>query len=221
MDILELMKERHSVRQYLDKPIEEEIVTQLLDEINVCNQESGLHIQLIVHDHEAFQGMMPHYGKFKGVQNYIVMVGPKTKDLDEKVGYYGERIVLKAQALGLNSCWVALTFNKRKTQYSVNKGEKLSCVIALGYGETQGIPHKSKAKNELCVVPEKTPAWFDRGMEAVMLAPTALNQQKFIFSIQNEKACVKKTGGFYSQIDLGIVKYHFEMVAGKEHVDWK
>lgn len=221
MEILDIMRQRHSVRRYIDKPLEEDIIVNLTNEINLCNQESGLHIQLVINETEAFQGLMPHYGKFQGVQNYLLMIGVKTKDLDEKVGYYGERIVLKAQELGLNTCWVALTYNKRKIQYSINKEEKLVCVIALGYGATQGITHKSKEKKELCYVEGEAPAWFNLGMEAVMLAPTALNQQKFLLTIHNEKAHAKRTGGFYSLIDLGIVKYHFERVVGKEHVDWK
>lgn len=47
MDLKELMKERHSVRQYTDRPIEEEkreIINRHVEEIN---QESGLHIQVL------------------------------------------------------------------------------------------------------------------------------------------------------------------------------
>ena len=78
---------------------------------------------------------MAHYGKFKGVTNYLALIGKKESSLEEKCGYYGEKLVLFAQELGLNTCWVAMTYSKIKTAFQVEKGEKLCIVIALGYGE--------------------------------------------------------------------------------------
>lgn len=221
MELLELMKQRHSVRSYINKPIEKEKIEVLENEIKKCNQRSGLHIQLIVQEKDAFSGIMAHYGKFEGVENYIALVGPKGKDLEEKVGYYGEYIVLKAQELGLNTCWVALTFNKRKSHHMVNEGEKLVCVIALGYGQTQGVSHKSKSIESIYEVKGHVPDWFMSGLEAALLAPTAMNQQKFKIYYDGEYVDAKATGGFYSKVDLGIVKYHFEMIGGQDHVKWK
>ena len=65
-------------------------------------------------------------------------------DLDEKCGYWGEKIALYVQTLGMNTCWVAMTYSKRKAHFTIEAGEKLCLVIAVGYGLTQGIPHKSK-----------------------------------------------------------------------------
>lgn len=154
---------------------------------------------------------MAHYGKFSNVTNYIAIVGNK-KD-EEKAGYFGERLVLKCQELGLNSCWVALTHGKCKA--IINKGEKLLIIIALGYGLNQGVEHKSKAISELSKV-DKEEEWFNRGMEAVCLAPTAMNQQKFLFELKEGIVTAKALRGFYSKIDLGIVKYHFEVVSEHE-----
>lgn len=216
MDIYEAIKKRHSVRSYLDKPIPSEIISQLKSEISECNSESGLHIQLATDEPDAFGGFMAHYGKFSGVRNYIALVGRKTPDLDEKLGYYGERLALKAQQLGLNTCWVALTFSKSKSKCVIGKDEKLVCVLALGYGETQGIEHKSKTMEQLCNVEGETPDWFRKGMKCAMLAPTAMNQQKFLFTLRGGRVTVKSTGGFYSKVDLGIVKYHFEIGSGRK-----
>ena len=145
MNILEAMKQRHSVRQYTDQPIDEEVLKALQTEIETCNQESGLSIQLVTNEPKAFDSFMAHYGKFSGVTNYMALVGKKSNMLDELCGYYGERLVLKAQQLGLNTCWVALTYKKIPGAFTVNKGEKLTVVIALGYGKTQGTAHKSKS----------------------------------------------------------------------------
>lgn len=215
------MEERHSVRQYLDRPLDSETVSALEGEIRKCNKECGLHIQLVTGEPKAFDGFMAHYGKFSGVKNYIALVGPKAPDLDEKCGYCGEKLVLLAQQLGLNTCWVALTYSKIPGAFKIEKGEKLTVVIALGYGTTQGVPHKSKPLSDVVSVSGSMPDWFKKGVEAALLAPTAMNQQKFKFYLSGSKVSVKAGVGFYSKVDLGIVKYHFEIAAGKENFVWE
>ncbi len=216
MDVVEALKQRHSVRQYIAKPLEEEALKELNEEIALCNKESGLHIQLVTSEPKAFDSFMAHYGKFSGVENYIVLVGKKSKDLDELCGYYGERLVLKAEQLGLNTCWVAMTYKKIPSAFEVNKGEKLTVVIALGYGKTPGKSHKVKTIEEVSNATENTPKWFNKGVEYALLAPTAMNQQKFKFTYENGNVTAKAGLGFYSKIDLGIVKYHFEIGSGRK-----
>ena len=104
MTLLEAIEARHSVRKYKDEPIPEEALTSLRDRIREINEEAGLHIQLVTGEPTAFSGPMA-YGSFTGVKNYLVMAGKKGEDLYEKIGYYGEQLVLLAQTLGLNSCW--------------------------------------------------------------------------------------------------------------------
>ncbi len=221
MDLTQAMRTRHSVRAYTDTPIHPDARAALEREIAACNAQGNLHIQLITDEPEAFGGLMAHYGHFSGVCNYIALIGQKDPLLDEKLGYYGERLALLAQQLGLNTCWVALSFSKRKTRCVVSKDEKLVCVLALGYGRTQGVEHKSRPLSEVCSGMSGAPEWFLRGMEAALLAPTAINQQCFFFSLTDEnRVNVKSTGGFYSKVDLGIVKYHFEIGAGKENFQW-
>lgn len=220
MTILEAIQARHSVRSYLDKVIPTKIITELNCEIADCNQKGDLHIQLITDEPRAFDSMMAHYGKFSGVKNYIALVGKKSVTLDEKLGYYGELLTLKAQILGLNTCWVALTFSKSKCKAIIQGDEKLVCVISLGLGTTQGVPHKSKSIETLCIVNGETPSWFSAGMEAALLAPTATNQQKFLLTQTGNSVLATATGGFYSMLDLGIVKYHFEVGAGTENFSW-
>ena len=217
MEILEIMKQRHSVRQYSDRAIEPEkraVLDALTQEIN---RRGELSVQIVYDDPKCFDSFMAHYGKFTGVRNYIALVGKKSPKLEEMLGYYGEELVLKAQELGLNTCWVALTHGKSKAV--VSKGEKEVCLIALGYGITQGVEHKSKPMQELCTCAAPMPEWFQSGMNAALLAPTAMNQQKFRFVLLPD-GTVKATcgSGFYTKLDLGIVKYHFETVTGKKTV---
>lgn len=215
MELLELMKQRHSVRKYTDAPIEAEKRT-VLDALTAqINEEAGLHIQMIYEEPKCFDSFMAHYGKFSGVRNYIALVGKKTEKLDEALGYYGEQLVLKAQELGLNTCWVALTHGKSSAR--VAPGEKLLCLITLGYGETAGVTHKNKPLAQVCSAKEPMPEWFLNGMEAALLAPTAMNQQKFFFELKEDGTVHAKNGkGFYTKLDLGIVKYHFEAISGEK-----
>ena len=227
MTIQEAIEARHSVRAYKDQPLSEEIVKVLEDEIVKLNNEGQLHIQLICNEPKAFQGTMAKYGKFRNANNYLVMAGKKSEDLDERVGYYGEHLVLFAQTLGLNTCWVGLSYSKVPGTYELGKDEKIACYIAIGYGETQGVGHKIKTVEQVSNASDITPSWFKKGIEAALLAPTAVNQQKFSFEyvgMSNNRHQVRAKKGFsmigYTQMDLGIAKYHFEIGAGKERFLW-
>lgn len=209
MEILEIMKNRHSVRQYREQSIEESKRAELNEYVEEVSKESNMSIQVLYDEAKCFDSFMAHYGKFVNVKNYIAIVGNKNEQ--EKAGYYGEKIVLKCQEMGLNTCWVAMTHGKSRAE--IKKGQKQLILIALGYGETQGTAHKSKSAEELGHADKET-EWFKIGMEAVSLAPTAMNQQKFLFELKDETVTAKSLGGFYSKIDLGIAKYHFEVVTG-------
>ena len=218
-NVMTLMKSRHSVRQYLDKKIPETVRSSLDAYAAELNEQGDLHMQIIYDEPECFNSRMAHYGKFENCTNYIAMVGKKASSLDERCGFYGELLVLKAQELGLNTCWVALTHGKSKAV--VADGETEAIIIALGYGKTQGTAHKSKAAADVANLSPDSPDWYRNGIEAALLAPTAINQQKFSFQLNGKKVSAK-TGliGTCLKIDLGIVKCHFELGAGKENFDW-
>ncbi len=227
MTLQEAIEARHSVRAYKNLPLSEDIVKVLEEEIAKLNREGQLHIQLILNESKAFQGTLAKYGRFRNVTSYIVMAGRQAHDLDERVGYYGEHLVLLAQTLGLNTCWVGLSYSKVPGTYVLDEGEKIACYIAVGYGETQGAGHKIKTVDQVSDVSDITPSWFRKGVEAALLAPTAVNQQKFSFEylgMKDNRHQVRAKKGFsligYTRMDLGIAKYHFEIGAGKENFDW-
>ena len=238
MTIQEAIEARHSVRAYKNQPLTEDIVKVLEEQIVALNHEGNLHIQLIQNEPRAFQGTLAKYGKFRNVTSYMVMAGKRADDLDERIGYYGEHLVLLAQTLGLNTCWVGLSYKKIPDTYVLEEGEVIKAYIAIGYGETQGTSHKIKTVEQVSRSAVRTlgssenlsdiiPSWFKRGVETALLAPTAVNQQKFSFEyvgMNNNRHQVRAKKGFsmigYTQIDLGIAKYHFEIGAGKENFDW-
>ena len=224
MDLLEAIKARHSVRKYEDKPIEAEKVDALRAAIDRINAESGLNVQLVLEEPKSFAAGLWKYGQFSGVKNYLVMAGPKGKEAEEKIGFYGEELVLLAQTLGLNTCWVGLTYKKIPGTFTLREGEIVHCTISLGYGANPGVQHPLKPIEDFYEADGVPPEWFLAGMEAVILAPTAVNQQKFRFilhpgNVVEAKALFSMMG--YTHIDLGIAKYHFEVAAGKENFTWK
>jgi nitroreductase len=213
MELLQAIRERHSVRRYTDRKIEPEIRARLQDAAQEANRESGLRIQLCFDEPTAFGSMLAHYGMFHNVQNYIALVG---KDgAEEACGYYGEKLVLLAQTLGLNSCWVAMSYSKKKSRRAVQilPEEKLIMVISLGYGVSAGKQHKSKPLEALGNLDAASPAWFRSGLEAAQLAPTAVNQQKFYFERMGDRVEARAGKGPCTKTDLGIAKYHFELGA--------
>ena len=220
MTLMEAMQVRHSVRQYREEALRKEDAALLREEIEACNAESGLHIQLVCGEPKAFSGLLARYGKFSGVTNYIALVGKKGPDLSETCGYFGERIVLRAQQIGLNTCWVAMTYSKVPSAFSAGEGEKLCAVIAVGYGKTQGSGHRVKSLREVTEGEPPFPEWFVSGVEAALLAPTAMNQQKFRFALHGNRVSATAGSGFYTKLDLGIVKYHFEIGAGADAFTW-
>lgn len=227
MTILEAIQSRHSVRRYTHRPLTDEQVSVLMKKVEECNRLGHLHIQLIQHEPKAFTGVLS-YGKFSGVENYLVMAGKEddNSNLDERIGYYGEQLVLLAQQLGLNTCWVGLSYRKVADTFTLEPGEKVACVIAVGYGESGGAMHKLKSLTDVSNVSVETPEWFRRGVEAALLAPTAINQQKFHFEYLrvDGRDCVRARRKFslvgYTHMDLGIAKLHFEIGAGKGNFTW-
>lgn len=228
MTIQEAIEARHSVRAYTGQPLATDVVEVLEEKIRELNEKGHLHMQLIRNETKAFQGKLAKYGKFRGVNDYIVMAGQKSDDLDERIGYYGEQLVLLAQTLGLNTCWVGLSYSKVPGTYILEAREVIEAYISIGYGETQGVSHKIKCVEQVSNANDLTPSWFRQGVEAALLAPTAVNQQKFFFEYipardgKPVQVLAKRNFSLigFTQMDLGIAKCHFEIGAGKENFEW-
>uniref|UniRef100_UPI003A92DF6A nitroreductase family protein n=1 Tax=Bifidobacterium pullorum TaxID=78448 RepID=UPI003A92DF6A len=246
MNLLEAMEQRHAIRAYTDEPVDQAIPDILRAEIDACNQESGLHIQMTTGLDDAFLGLKTHYGRFTGVHNAIALIGRPVRDgaadghgaagtnehdaatetatgtadpsvavdtipdgaaaawhkaaaadeaatdpgeiaLQERVGYYGERLALRAVQLGLETSWAVLDDADAAEHpwWCLHPGEKIVWVLAFGHGARPGGRRRSKPIEELCRIPDgmAMPDWFRAGMEAAMLAPTSLSQQPFLFTL--------------------------------------
>ena len=214
MTIREAIDARHSVRAYTKQPIEGEVLKALEDEIAACCKKSGLSIRLFRNDPSAIKGLWA-YGAFENADNYIALAGPDTDDLFRLCGYWGEHLVLFAETLGLSTCWIAGSYKKNRVKKNLNEGEALAAIISIGYAAKPGKPHKSKTFAQVTDTAGDVPEWFKNGVEAALLAPTAINQQRFRFTLRDGKPFVKALPGPYNLIDLGIVQVHFEIGAGR------
>lgn len=285
MNLLEAMEQRHAIRAYTDEPVDQAILDILRAEIDACNQESGLHIQMAAGLDDAFLGLKTHYGRFTGVHNAIALIGraerggaaddamvdagghdtatepaagvaesgsaaiatpnnaataawhkstavdeaatdPSEIALQERVGYYGERVALRAVQLGLETSWAVLDDADAAEHpwWCLHPGEKIVWVLAFGHGARPGGRRRSKPIEELCRVPDgmAMPDWFRAGMEAAMLAPTSLSQQPFLFTLHEDgTVSAEATEGLFAHVGLGCAKYHFEVGAGRENVHWR
>lgn len=220
MTIREAIIERHMVRQYTDKTIPADIVELLNARITENNKKYNLHLALVVGNSDGI-GSMAKLLLSKTVKNYIVLAGDEAPNLDEKLGYCGADLILYAQTLGLNTWWIGGMFNGKGALKNLsNKDVRVNGVIAIGYGKTQGVPHKSKTAAEISRYNGKAPQWFVDGVNALLYAPTALNKQPYVVFGDGNKVSISAGNGHFSGIDLGIGKYHFEVGAGKENFEW-
>ncbi len=216
MTDLEAIYERHSVRQYKPDRIEEDKVKELKAKIDELNLEGDLHLQFIEDAGKTYNRLINRASGLGSAPSVIACVGKDAKDLDQRVGYYGEKLVLFAQQLGLNTCWTG-TFNRKNIDADIPEGYRLVISIAVGYGKDGGKVRKSKSASQVSEAAGERPEWFDNGVEAALLAPTAINQQKFMIRLGvDDKVEFIDKGGVLSQVDIGIVKCHFEIGSGRQ-----
>lgn len=218
MDFKEAMQKRHTVRKYTDKPLSDEIIAKINERIELNNKNYNLNMKLMINNSKGVSSIMKLM-MARGVNNFIILAGDVSGNLDERLGYSGADIMLYAQTLGLNTWWVGGTFNRSVSRYVDNK--KVTGIIAIGYGQTQGVPHKSKnvedvSKYEGTIIPP----WFISGVDGALLAPTALNKQDFMLIGNGNRVKIECSNGIFTGSNVGLIKYHFELGAGKGNFEW-
>ena len=218
MTFEEAMRERHTVRKFTDKDIPKDIRSKLNTRMFANNEKYSVSMRFMIDDTNAF-GFLTKLFLTKGVKYYFILSGGNIFTTDEKLGYCGTDLMLYAQTLGLNTWWVGGTYNRRYINRHAT-GDKVLGLIAVGYGENQGVPHKSKSVEEVCKYEGDMPEWFRNGVEAALLAPTALNKQAFFIEGKENNVVLSYSNGAFSGVDKGIIKYHFELGAGTEKFFW-
>lgn len=221
MNMMDVIRARHSVREYDGRAPEGAQLAALQEEIDKCVGMGGLNIQLVMNNPETFN-VVARFGLVHGAVANIAFVA-RGKDDDEAIGYWGQRIVLAAQEAGLNTCWVAMC-SRRKNKAVCASGEKVRLIVAVGYGKTQGSARKTKSVEELATIEcAQTPDWFVTAMEAAQLAPTAMNNQHFHVTLREDgrTVAIDAPKGGWNTVDLGIVKRNFEEAVNELGADWR
>lgn len=225
MNDLEAIAQRKSRRSYLETQIEPGKLRTIRNLIDKYNQEANLSIRLFKDGGEAFNGIKASYGMFKGVRTLIALIGKKDDiNLKEKLGYYGELLVLEATKMNLGTCWVGGTFNSKSKIFATMENEILEVVITIGNVAKETlkekiihgmVARKPKELNKFYISDCPVSEWFINGLEAVRKAPSAVNRQpvKFEYKVGEVRAFVEDSSRFVL-IDLGIAKAHFAIATG-------
>lgn len=220
MNLKETAMQRHTVRKFNGKSIPKEIVSMLNDKIMQINQFAHLNVLFVTGRSDGLSNI----SKFilsKGVQNYFILAGKNSTKLDEKLGYYGAELMLYSQAIGLNTWWIGGTYNHKSIlKYFESDEIIVKGIIVVGYGETQGVPHKSKRPEKISTYDGVTPRWFQEGIDFLLYAPTAYNKQDFIVKGNENRVSLRSESKSFGKIETGIGKYYFELGAGKDTFEW-
>ncbi len=222
MNLKEAMHARHTVRKYKDIALPADIVKRLNERVQDNNQQHGLSIRLVTDNTEGIPGIVKLI-MAKNVKNYFVLAGPDTPETEEKLGYASADLMLYAQTQGLNTWWIGGMYSRGNVKKAISSAadQKVIGIVVVGYGENQGKPHKSRSAEQISTWEGEKPAWFRAGVDAVLLAPTAINRQAYTITGKGSQVAMSYKEGAFSQADLGIGKYHFELGAGKENFTWE
>ena len=132
-DLQNAIEIRRSRRKYLPALMKESDIDVLAAFISEFNGNEDAKMRLVLDNGEAFNGFRKSYGMFSGVKNYVALICDKTNALHlEKLGYYGEWLVLNATMRGLGTCWVGGTFDRAACPVDLAKGESVVGAITVG-----------------------------------------------------------------------------------------
>jgi len=223
MTVNEAIDIRRSRRAYTDAPLPADKIETLNKLISKINEKEDLSFKLVVNNPAAFGDFKSSYGFFSGVKNYIVVAGQKSENLLVRLGYFGERIVLEATRLGLATCWVGGTFDKKSV--GVPDGSVLYGVITVGFANesktlkekviASAVRRKTKSVEQMAEGLQNAPQWFADGMKALQKAPSAVNGQPVTVRYDNGNVTASVNAkSNHQSVDLGIAMYHFETGAG-------
>lgn len=224
------IKKRISHRCFSNEPVSSSDVLQIQKWIAEANEESGLDIEYLSDGSEAFNGFKKSYGMFSNVRSMLLMKGcSNDENLDVKIGYYGEDLVLKMTQLNLGTCWVGGTYDS--SSFAVPDGKNLICVIVFGNIQKSikdvliraAIRSKNrKGIEERVIADAKLPEEVITGMETVRLAPSAVNRQApTLHYVHGQISMDVDASVKFNLVDLGIAMRHFEIGAGVGRFDLK
>lgn len=225
---------RLSRRRFTSEPIAHEAAEQLRQFCHEFRPFDDVRVAFIEHaPGELFTGLVGSYGRIEGAPSAVLLVGPR--DAKTEVGYVGEALVLEATCLGLDSCWIAGAFSRKRaaTLIPLEAGEHVPAIVALGIAEkTQGLSERTmrsfvRASSRLpleelarTVAGVTWPDWAITAVEAARRAPSGGNSQPWRFRLEQGTLVLSRAKVAYPTValDLGIAMLHAELGAQHEGV---
>jgi hypothetical protein len=226
LNLTQAIEVRSSRRQFSDQAIDANITNQINNLIARYNHSENLNFRLIENAETAFKSFLISYGKFKGIKNAVALIVNKGNDnYLEKVGYFGQQLVLNMVTMGLDTCWVAVDFNRKSDVFALQENEELVAVLVFGYAndapvnleaEKYGIHHRTTLTiEEITVNDQILPHHVEEGIVAILKAPSNKNKQPV--RVEYKNAQLKLTVNLRRKtnlIELGIAKAHYCIVNG-------
>lgn len=245
MNYKKLILDGKSVREFKEKTIEVEYFNEIESYIKQSKKLlPEVNIELKISDnketYEKLKNIAGYNGHMIKAPSYAVILSDVKQGYIENSGYIGERLILKARDLEIDSCWV--TFNDSdaiKEKLDISSNKEVTAIIALGYGIEKNIKNKSGSERlgvEKIVYMDK---WGmntsideleERGLldafSYARMAPSTLNRQpwRFIIDGGNIMLAVKKddfTSNYERGIDAGIAMLYFGLIIDTTLFDLK
>ena len=230
MDALAAISKRISCRAYNGLEVEESKLDQLQAAVEAGNEEAAArdeHVRMVLVRPEQGGGdlrLTP--AMFHGQPTtYVALIAGEGTGARINLGYYGERVALLATNLGLSTCWVCGTYDKKTVHEPLREGEVLHGVLVIGYppqhtpikqrGIRRALRARDKKPQAIYAGYDTAPKWLRAGVDAVLMAPSSVNGQPVVFEDAEGGvvALLPKVKSGIEFIDLGIAGLHLELAA--------
>ncbi len=239
-ELLNLIKERRSVRTFNGEPVRAEDREKLEQYIETITNPFGVPVRFVLLDAEEHGLSSP---VLTGETLFVAGKVDKVQHAEVAFGYSFEKLVLYAWSLGIGTTWIAGTMKREVFERAAGlaEGEMMPCISPLGYpaekrtirenmmrkgvGADSRLPAEKIFFNgawDVSLPPEKQAEIADL-IEMVRWAPSAVNKQPwriivsdqdFHFYEKRNKGYITEKTGDLQKIDVGIALCH--MVMGLE-----
>ncbi len=230
------IERRVSRRRFTGEPIDQDVLERLavhcqsFEPVSFPSANTARVALVKRAPEDLFTGLVGSYGRVVGAPSAGLLVGANDNDLE--VGYVGEAFVLEATRLGLDTCWIAGAFSRKRAASLVNLSaeERVPAIVALGVAET-GMRNGEQRMRSIVQADARRPLeklapgadlttwpeWARGALDAARRAPSGGNSQPWRFRFENGVLVLRKARTLYwtAAIDLGIAMLHVEL--GSEH----
>jgi nitroreductase len=240
---IELIKERKSCRSFIEREVEPDKSGKLEAFISKINSGAGINARFLLIKREINENMKAEklgtYGFISGAGSFIAGVISRDEKKVEIFGYYFEKIILYATGLGLGTCWLGGSFNRKdfNRKISLLESEFIPIVSPVGYARPKRriIDNAVRALagsggrkpwNEIFFytspgkpLDQAAAGDYAIALEMLRMAPSASNKQpwRVIKDSQGYSFYLARTKNYrlpgfdIQRSDVGIAMCHFEL----------